>query len=127
MDPGALSVPVHQMEKVAPNKSAKNSGHYRALYNHPPRPIWQASGCRLFYFDRAQFLLKFCRVIPYNIVFFVYLWHTTFNTSHARGNMAYRNPQRYVSFADLAVEMIADKNLALAVLKQLNHIITRTL
>jgi IS5 family transposase len=37
--------------------------------------------------------------------------------------MAYRNPQRYVSFADLAVEMIADKNRALAVLKQLNQTI----
>jgi hypothetical protein len=37
--------------------------------------------------------------------------------------MAYRNPQRYVSFADLAVEMIVDKNRALAVLKQFNQTI----
>jgi len=34
--------------------------------------------------------------------------------------MAYRKPQRYFSFADLAVEKHADKNRALAVLKQLN-------
>ncbi|WP_054031602.1 transposase [Desulfatitalea tepidiphila] len=34
--------------------------------------------------------------------------------------MAYRKPQRYFSFADLAVEIHADKNRALAVLKQLN-------
>jgi hypothetical protein len=37
--------------------------------------------------------------------------------------MAYRNPQRYVSFADLAVEMTADKNRALAELKQFNQTI----
>ena len=37
--------------------------------------------------------------------------------------MAYRNPHRYVSFVDLVVEMTADKNRALAVLKQLNHTI----
>lgn len=37
--------------------------------------------------------------------------------------MAYRNPQHYVSFADLEVEMIADKNSTLVVLKQLNQTI----
>ena len=37
--------------------------------------------------------------------------------------MAYRKPQRYFSFADLAVEKHADKNRALALLKQLNHTI----
>lgn len=37
--------------------------------------------------------------------------------------MAYRYPQRYVSFADLAVELTADKNRALTVLKQLNQTI----
>jgi IS5 family transposase len=34
--------------------------------------------------------------------------------------MAYRKPQRFFSFADIAVEKHADKNRALAVLKQLN-------
>jgi IS5 family transposase len=34
--------------------------------------------------------------------------------------MAYRKPQRHFSFADLAVETLADKNRALSVLKQLN-------
>jgi len=34
--------------------------------------------------------------------------------------MAYRKPQHYFSFADLAVEKHADKNRALAMLKQLN-------
>jgi hypothetical protein len=33
--------------------------------------------------------------------------------------MAYRKPQQYYCFADLAVEKHADKNLALAVIKQL--------
>jgi IS5 family transposase len=37
--------------------------------------------------------------------------------------MAYRKPQRYFSFADLAVQNHADKNRALALLKQLNHTI----
>lgn len=37
--------------------------------------------------------------------------------------MAYRKPQRYFSFADLAVEKHADKNRSLALLKQLNHTI----
>lgn len=37
--------------------------------------------------------------------------------------MAYRNPERYFSFADLAVEKHADKNRALGVLNQLNHTI----
>ena len=37
--------------------------------------------------------------------------------------MAYRKPQRYFSFADLAVEKHADKNLALSVLKQLDRTI----
>jgi hypothetical protein len=32
--------------------------------------------------------------------------------------MAYRKPQRYFSFADLAVENHADKNRALSVLKR---------
>jgi len=34
--------------------------------------------------------------------------------------MAYSKPQRYFSFADLAVEKHANKNRALTVLKQLN-------
>jgi IS5 family transposase len=34
--------------------------------------------------------------------------------------MAYRKPQRHFSFADLAVEALADKNRALSVLKQLD-------
>ena len=34
--------------------------------------------------------------------------------------MTYRNPQQHFSFADLAVEMHADKNRCLAILKQLN-------
>jgi transposase, IS5 family len=37
--------------------------------------------------------------------------------------MAYRKPQRYFSFADLAVEKHANKNRALSVLKQLNRTI----
>jgi IS5 family transposase len=37
--------------------------------------------------------------------------------------MAYRKPQRYFSFADLAVEKHADKNRALSVLQQLNRTI----
>jgi len=42
------------------------------------------------------------------------------NFNLSGGIMAYRKPQRYFSFADLAVEKHADKNRALAVLKQLN-------
>jgi hypothetical protein len=40
--------------------------------------------------------------------------------------MAYRKPQRHFSFADLAVEIHADKNRSLAVLKQLNLTIEAT-
>ena len=40
--------------------------------------------------------------------------------------MAYRKPQRYFSFADLAVEKHADKNRALALLKQLDKTIDWT-
>jgi len=42
------------------------------------------------------------------------------NSTPSGGIMAYRKPQRYFSFADLAVEKHADKDRALAVLKQLN-------
>ena len=45
------------------------------------------------------------------------------NPTTSGGIMAYRKPQRYFSFADLAVEKHADKNRALNVLKQLDHTI----
>ena len=47
----------------------------------------------------------------------------TLNPDTLEAVMAYRKPQRYFSFADLAVEKHADKNRALALLKQLNHTI----